>query len=207
MPDPITEPNPPNPPAPVVPEPEPTVDKAAFQRLQNDLFKEREEKRKANEELKKIKDEDLKKNNDYKAFAESKEKEATEYKDKYERLNSSIDDQAKMNAVKTAAIKLGLVDGALDDLDTIDFKDVIVERTSTGKLNVIGANSAADRLKVQKPHWFGNKPPNINPNAPTVINAGGKVTEKELQELEKEAVKTGDYKAYQAKILEFKKQG
>ncbi len=105
-------------------------------------------------------------------------------------------------------MKLGLVETAVDDLELMELKDVIVETTSTGRVNVIGAKSAAERIKSIRPHWFSEgRVPNINGRQPEVRTSGsGATSYEELQKLEKEAVKTGDYTEYKKKVMEFKQK-
>jgi len=183
-------------------------DLATFNRFKNDMNRWKDEARKNADELKKLKDQDLKEKENWKEFAQAKEKEADDWKTKYNTQNNAILERAKVSKVREEALKLGLVETAVDDLETLELKDVIVEFTSTGRTSVIGAKAAAERIKSIRPHWFSeNKVPNVNGSMPQVKPGQvGKVTFEELDRLQKAAKESGDYKEYQKKMMEFKTQ-
>lgn len=178
-----------------------------FKAVKDDMHRFKEESRKNAEALKALQEKDMRDKEQWKEYGQTKEKESAEWKSKYDTLSDSIREQAKIAKVKEAAIKLGLVDSAIEDLEMLDLKDVVVETTSTGRVNVIGAKSAAERIKSIRPHWFDDKRvPNVNGMTPEVRTSGaGSVTYADLQKLEADAKKTGDYKAYHAKLMEYKK--
>lgn len=182
------------------------VSKAEFTSVKDDMHRFKEEARIAKEKLAKLGDDDMKAKEQWKDFAAAKEKEANESKQKYDALVNSIQDRAKISAVKEQAIKLGLVENAYDDLELMELKDVIVETTSTGRVNVMGAKAAAERIKTLKPHWFA-KPggPNLNPNTPnTVTTTPSGSSYDDLLKLEAEAKKTGDYTEYKKALMALK---
>jgi hypothetical protein len=184
-----------------------TVSFSEFKSVKDDMHRFKDEARKNAEELQKLKDKDMRDKDQWKEYASAKEKEANEYKTKYETVTKSITERAKISQVREAALKLGLVDTAIDDLEMMDLKDVVVETTSTGRINVIGAKAAAERIKSIRPHWFSeNRTPNVNGNTPTVMKPGGtgSVSYDELSKLEEAAKKTGDYTEYKKKLMEFK---
>lgn len=178
-----------------------------FKHVKDDLHRYKEEARKNADALKALQEKELRDKEQWKDYAAAKEKEANEYKTKYETVTKSITERAKISAVREAALKLGLVETAIDDLELMDLKDVAVETTSTGRINVMGAKSAAERIKSIRPHWFSeSRTPNVNGNTPTVTKPGGagSVSYEELKKLEEEARKTGDYTEYKRKLMEFK---
>lgn len=179
-----------------------------FKSVKDDMHRFKEEARKAAEELKALREKDMRDKEQWKEYGSTKEKEANEWKTKYDTLSESIRDRAKISAVREAALKLGLVETAVDDLELMELKDVVVETTSTGRVNVIGAKSAAERIKSIRPHWFSEaRVPNINGRQPEVKASGsGSTSYEELTKLEKEAVKTGDYTEYKKKVMEFKQK-
>jgi hypothetical protein len=179
-----------------------------FKSVKNDMHRFKEDARKAAEELKAFRDKEMRDKEQWKEYSANKEKEANEWKTKYDTLSDSIRDRAKISAVREASLKLGLVETAVDDLELMELKDVIVETTSTGRVNVIGAKSAAERIKSLRPHWFSeNRAPNINGRQPEVrTSSGGQTTYEELTKLEKEAVRTGDYTEYKKRMMEFKQR-
>ncbi len=179
-----------------------------FKLVKDDMHRFKEEARKNAELLKSAAEKDMRDKEQWKEYGAAKEKEATEYKTKYETLSKSIQERAKISNVREACLKLGLVDSAIDDLEMMDLKDVVVETTSTGRINVIGAKSAAERIKSIRPHWFSeSRVPNVNGRAPEVqAGGGGSVSYEDLQKLEVEAKKTGDFTMYKKKMMEFKTQ-
>ncbi len=185
-----------------------SVSMDAYTSVKNDMHKYKEAAQKSADALKKLEDEKLQKNEQWKEYAAAKEKEANDYKQKYELVNSSILERSKLSKVKEECAKLGLIDAAYEDLEALDFKDVIVETTSTGRVNVMGAKSAAERLKSLKPHWFSDtRVPNVNGKVPDVRNTPpGSVTAAEIVKLEAEAKKTGDFTEYRKKLVEYKMQ-
>jgi flagellar biosynthesis GTPase FlhF len=179
-----------------------------FKHVKDDLHRWKEEARKAAEKLKEIEEKEMREKQQWKEYAAMKEKEAEEHRSKYEGLQQNLQERAKISKVREEALKLGLRDEAIDDLEMFEFSDVIVETTSTGRVNVIGAKSAAERVKLQKPHWFNSsKVPNVNSSVPTVQQSkGGKVTMEDLTKLEAEARKSGDYTEYKKKLMELKQR-
>lgn len=179
-----------------------------FKSLKDEMHKRKDEARKYADELKALKEKDMRDKEQWKEFGSTKEKEANEWKTKYEVLNSTLLNRAKLTAVQQEALKLGMVETALEDLELMDLKGVIVETTSTGKVNVIGARSEAERIKGIRPHWFSSKnTPNVNTNLPGVKNSpAGLTSYEDLMKLEKEAQKSGDYTEYKKRVMEFKQK-
>lgn len=184
------------------------VDLNAYNAVKADMHKYKEEVRKRDDELKAIKDQELKQKEQWKEYAQTKEKEAKDWETKYSTLSGTVQSRSKINAVRSECVKLGLVDAAVDDIESMEFKDVVVETTSTGRAMIHGAKAAAERLKAQKPHWFSdNRPPNVNPGSPEVKpDLTGKVTYEQIMALEAEGRKSGDMSAYRAALMKYKKQ-
>ncbi len=184
------------------------VSVTAYNAVKGDMHKYKEEARKNAEALKAFQDKEMQQKEQWKEFGKAKEGEAVEYKNKYDTLVSSINDRSKIAAVKSECIKLGLIDAAADDLEILEMKDVVVETTSTGRVNVIGAKSAAERIKSLKPHWFNDqRAPNVNGRPPGVNNGtGNTVTYADLTKLEAEAKKSGDQTEYAKALRLFKTQ-
>ncbi len=177
-----------------------------FKAVKDDMHRFKEDARKNKEELDRLKTKEMSDKEQWKELAATRETEAKDWRTKYEAVTGSIQERAKISAVKESAIKLGLVESAYEDLELIELKDVIVETTSTGRVNVIGAKSAAERIKSLKPHWFANgKGPNLNPNVPSTVNGVHTSTSyDDLVKLEADAKKTGDYTEYKKKLMELK---
>ena len=185
--------------------PEGAVSKAEYEKVMADLHKF---KRKATElegKAKKEEEERLRATGEWQKIAELKAKEAEEKEEKLNQIQKSIVEDKKFTAIREAAIKAGMTEQALKDLELLSFRDVIVETTSTGRVNVLGVDRFIESQKTVRPHWFGKPQLNINGKIPTVT-ADKVATEKELVKMSLEAEKTGDYTAYQNKLKEFQKQ-
>ena len=129
--------------------------------------------------------------------------------EKHEAENKTLKDSMvydkKYSAVREFALKAGLRNEALRDLELIDFDDVEVEYTSTGRVNVLNAERAVERIKSSRPHWFGNRRTNVNSNEPEVVS-GGQVSYNDVYKAEEQARKTGDYAPYKALLNKYKEQ-
>lgn len=207
-------PNPaPNPPAdpPADPPVVDKVDKSVHESVKSDLFKQKEENRKLKEQLENQKISGMKEKEDWKGIAEAKTTEAEEYKTKYSGLAQSLSRNAKMSAINSAALKAGIVDQSLSDLEMLDFDEVRVESTDSGKFIVTGAEQAIENLKKRRPHWFGSKATPINPTSPeTLTPSSGRVTLQDLEKLrvayEKNPQDSVARTAYESGIIAFKTQ-
>jgi len=162
-----------------------------------------------------------------KQINEEKEKKLTEsqnyktlfeqYKQKYEdsegKLSSfwkSYEKNEKHNAVKQIAIRSGMHDQALEDLDMFDLSGVEVERTDQGRFIIHGAENYVDQLKQKKPYLFKSKQtPNFNPGGGTESLSNEKLTPQKVIELEEKWRKTRDPKdrvVYIEAVKRFKAQ-
>ena len=121
-------------------------------------------------------------------------------------MTKAVITDKKMSAIREAAIKAGVLESALEDIDFLDWSGVQVETTSTGRLNVLGVDDAVKRIKTLKPHWFGKPAPKINGKVPEAKGQDGIVTLEKLNKLRKEAMKSGDYSAYEPAFKAFQAQ-
>jgi hypothetical protein len=153
---------------------------------------------------------DLRKNKQFKELAETYENENKDLKKKLVDRDKAVIENKKFEAIKAACDKLGLLPAAVSDLDGYDFTDITVETTSLGRINVLGADKFAERLKTLKPHWFkeaGNGA--INPKTGRVLDSGGKVSVDDVYEAEKKFRKSGseeDKRAYHDLAQKYQKQ-
>ena len=184
------------------------VSLAQFKQVKDDMHRYKDDLRKKDSELQAVREKEMREKEQWKELAQLKEKEANEYKLKLDTRDKATMERAKISSVREAAIKLGLVETAFDDLEYQEFKGVIVETTSTGRVNVIGAKAAAEQLKASKPHWFSeNRVPNVNSNAPGVKPTNpGRISYEEISKLEEQAKKTGDQTEYLKAVKAYKTQ-
>lgn len=175
---------------------EAVVSKEAYEKVVQDMHKFKKLVKDFEQKQKQTELQALKEKQDWQKIAELKEKEAQEALEQKEMLKKAVITDKKMSAIRTAAMKAGVLDSALDDIDLLNWNDVEVETTSTGRINVVGADEAVKRLKTLKPHWFGKTVSKINGKVPEAKGESGLVTLEKLNKLRKEAMKSGDYSAY-----------
>lgn len=150
----------------------------------------------------------MKEQNQWKELAEKREQEAKDALIKSERLEKSYLGEKKYSAVHAKCLALGLRPEAISDLEMLDLEDVNIETTSTGKINVLGADKFAERLKTRKPHWFDKPKPVVNGGGNRVhdSSSGEKVTVQQVIDAEKEGRKSGDLTKYHALHKQFQQQ-
>ena len=187
-----------------------TVSWEDHQRALADLQKHKQKALKLEEERKTSQTQELKAKEQWKLLAEQKEQEANTYKAESENLKKSFVNEKKFSAIKDEAAKLGLRPEAMSDLELLDLEDISVETTSTGRINVLGAKTFAERVKTLKPHWFQNAQVTVNGSAPRVSDTHtGLVSAKDIYDAEKAYRKSGkpeDFQKYQEMHLKFRKQ-
>lgn len=184
-----------------------TVSKADHARALADLKRVKAELKAKQDAEEKAKEAKLRESNQWKELYEEKERKAKEAEERAERIQKSYLNERRFSAVKEAAIKAGLRDEAYSDLDLLDLEsEVEIESTSTGRINVLGADKFIERLKAKKPHWFGSKnPPAVDGTNPRVTTPK-QVTVKQLLDAEKAAKKSGDSTEYHALLQQYRKQ-
>lgn len=182
-----------------------TVSKEDLDRALKDLHKYKAQAKEFEAKVKTIETDQMKKNQQWQELAELREKEAKEAREEKERLKESLVFDKKYSAVKEAAMAAGIRKEAVNDLELLDFSDVQIETTSTGRINILGADKAVDRLKTLKPHWFGGKGNKVNSDVPDV-QTGGQITMKQINEAEEKAKKSGDYAPYKQVLAKFRQQ-
>lgn len=172
------------------------VPKAELERVLQDMHKYKQQVKAYSEQLENAKMEKLKETNNWQEIAKVKEEEAVKAKEEADRLKSSFISEKKFSHIKEAALKQGLRTDAIQDLELLSFDDVLVETTSTGKINILGIDRYIQNLKMSRPHWFGSTKTVVNGSIPSTTTHGT-VTKQDLLKLSMEAQKSGDYTAYQ----------
>lgn len=188
--------------------PEETVSKAELQKVLDEMHKFKKEAKEAKTELEKQKIEKLKDQQNWQAIAELKEKEAVEYQEKFSALSENLIFDKKIAAVKEAALKQGILSTAMDDLEMYDMSSVVIEKTSTGRINVLGADQWVQALKMRKPYMFETKGSKVNPETPGVTgskNVGWDEVKVAQAAWKKNPSKENEAK-YKAMLIEFQRQ-
>jgi hypothetical protein len=178
-----TNPNP-APPADPIDPPIDTVDRKAFDSVKNDMHRYKDETARLKKELDDAKLAKLKDAQNWEEIAKLKEKEANENKAAFEGLKSSLVDSHRFAALEKEALKAGIHPQSLGDLQMLDFNELTIETTSTGKIIVNGADKAISALKLKRPHWFGANPVTINSSSPEVLSPTGAVSIADLEKAE-----------------------
>lgn len=110
-----------------------------------------------------VESEKLKAANNYQALYEQEKQKREQAEKKASDTLSWAANTQRFNEVKAVAQSKGLKKEALSDLEILDLDGIKVETTSTGRFIVEGAPEWVDKLKNDRPHWFGDlKPPGIN---------------------------------------------
>ena len=183
------------------------VSKSELEKVLSQLHKFKNEANKYKQTLEEQKIATMKEQNQWKELAEAKEREALESKQVAERVQQSYLNEKKYGAVLSKAQSLGLLPTAVADLELLDLEGIQVETTSTGKINPLGADKFVERLKAQRPHWFGSPAaPTVNSSHQRIQDSPSVVTPAMILAAEKEGKKSGDLSKYQALFAQYQKQ-
>ena len=185
--------------------PEGYVSKSELENVLADLHKYKAKAKEYEEKSRKTEEERLRETQQWQKLAELKAREAQERDEELSKIKTSLTEEKKYSAVKEAALKAGIRPEAIEDLGMLSMKDVVIETTSTGRVNVLGADRFVDNLKQLRPHWFGKSSLNVNGVVPK-ITTGTVATEQDLLKMSLEASKSGDYTAYKKAFDEFNKR-
>lgn len=116
-----------------------------------------------------IQSKNLQEKENFKELWELEKNKRIEAEENRSKLAMTVSTNFKNSAIKQEAIKAGILDTAIEDLDIIDNSLVEIETTDRGSINVLGAKEFVDQLKDKKPHWFSKSGiPNINNSNPEV---------------------------------------
>jgi hypothetical protein len=191
------------------PTPEPKIEvisKQEFDHVMSDLHKQKAKARELEEKVRTIETQKLKEKEEWKTLADQYEGEAKQAKDEVAKIKEGLVVRTKFDAIKAEAIKLGIHESAIDDLRMLGWDDVRIETTSEGRVNVLGAEKAMQRVKTQKPYLFkAPGAPNVNVNTPGVVD-GADISFSTIYEAEKEAKKSGNYGKYRELLTKFQAQ-
>lgn len=186
------------------------VSKEAYDRVKADMHKFKTEKADLERRLADMKVQGHKEKEDWKSVAEHHENDAKSLRQQYEGLKESLVNERKVSALTAEATKQGINPASIPDLELLDFEEITVETTSTGKILVSGADRAIAKLKTLRPHWFNKSVPSVNPATPNLGTPhNGQVTIADLNAAETQWKKTksdADKKAYYDLIQKYKTQ-
>lgn len=187
-------------------EPKQEMSLAKLKQLERELNSEKAARKKAEQEVEIRKRQELKTKEDYKTLADQLEKELLEEKRKNDVTWSWFENNKKMDTIKAIAASQGLRKDALSILENMELDGVEVEKTSTGRINVLGADAFVSGLKTKMPFLFESKTAKINAENPQVNSGNGPITYERLMQLKEEWRKSGDSAAYSDALRKYKQQ-
>jgi hypothetical protein len=186
-------------------EPKKTVSLEDHERALADLHKYKSQLRDIETKSEAQREQLLKDNKEFEKLAMVYKQKLEETDSKFKKAQEAIVLDKKFGALKEAAMKAGIRQEAIQDLESLNMDRVEVETTSTGRVNVLGVEGLIENLKMSRPHWFGATKTTVAGGVPN-ITQGGLVSKEELIKLSLEAQKTGDSSAYLAKFKQYKQQ-
>jgi len=157
------------------------------------------EKQRLAQELEQERTQKLQEKENFKELWELEKQKRAEAEEKSKTIATNYFNGLKNSAIKQEALKAGILDTAIEDLDIIDNSMVEIETTDRGNASVLGAKEFVEALKEKKPHWFKKVgAPNIN-NANPMEAKHKELTPADLIRLQKED--PAKYKAEMRKRL------
>lgn len=173
----------------------------------------KQEKKKAREWEKQLEAERIQKltnEKNWEEIAKLQQTRADEAEGKLSTFSHALVQEKKLSAIRDAAVKAKIKPSMLDLLERLDFDDVIVEHTSTGRIQILNADKAVERVKLKHPDMFGGSQVSVNANSPETHPPTGQVTYQQVkaaQELWAKTRSKEDQAKYQDVLLKFKAQG
>lgn len=140
----------------------------SFYKEQADKYKQeiaqmREQMGKLQQSIGEKEEQTLREQHKWQELAEKYKSDLEQTKNQFTDFKGQMVNYEKSNAVKQAALKAGIMQESLEDLELLDLEGVEIETTSTGRLLVNGAEDFVESLKERRPHWFRNtNKPNLN---------------------------------------------
>ena len=170
-----------------------TFDPEQYKRVTNDMHKFKREAKeyraKMQEFQSKLEQVDIQKmeeSSEHQKLAEHWKNQATQYKSELDNTTQAIVNEKKFSAIEREARKQGIRgDRYLNILTSFDTNDIIVETTSTGRHNVLGADVFVEQVKQEYPDLFTDQAaPSIN-NSTGEYRVSKTLSGKDLLELKK----------------------
>jgi len=183
------------------------VEKDRLDHAIGDLHKYKSQVKYLQDKLAAAQENELKEKENWKTLYEREKEARTLAEGVSIKTQESYLSEKKFSAMKESALKLGLRPEALDDLSLLSLNELQIETTSTGRINVLGADTAVQELKRTRPYWFSDqRSPNVNTTTVGVGAQEGPVTWQTLQKLEREGKKSGDMLKYREAFSIYNKQ-
>lgn len=149
----------------------------------------------------------LQEKNEFKTLYERTKAEKERLEEREKQIMGSLMMTRKMDAVKAAARKAGIMDTAEADLELLDLDGIETESTSRGNVNVLGAEEFVADLKSKRPHWFGGKvAPRINSGGAGAFDPTQTITPEQVVKAEQEGKRKGDMSEYHKVVQLYRSQ-
>jgi len=139
-------------------------------RQERDFFKWKKESRELKEqnekllnEINTLKEKSLVEKQNYKELYEHEKQKTERLVSENEDVKKTFFGSLKQQEIQKEAIKQGIRDEAIQDLNLLDSSLVETETTSQGVVNILGATEFIEKIKESRPYWFKQSgPPTIN---------------------------------------------
>jgi hypothetical protein len=130
--------------------------------------------------LSELEEQELLKNKQFEQLADTRKKEAEEWRNKYTESQNLIKDSVKKASIKSELNKLGIEEKYISDtMKLIDLNEVVYDEETRV---VSGAEQVALRIKDKFPPLFGQKNVGVSHDAPSNGNLG-RITLEEWKKL------------------------
>jgi hypothetical protein len=159
-------------------------------RALDDMHKFKREATEAKSRLEELEAQKLREQGEWKTLAEREKELRLQAEQKAGKLNEALYQSRKFDEVYKEALKAGLRQEAISDLELIGLDGIEVELTSTGRMLVHGADSFVQELKRKRAHWFSSdRPPTVNSGGSAIAPMPEEVTPQMIIEAEKKGDK------------------
>jgi len=138
-----------------------------FLRFKHEARELREQNEKLMKQLEETKSSHLEQNQQFKELWEREKTKRLEVEEQNNQSKKAFFNTLKSKEIEKEAMRLGIRQEALEDLSLLSSDEVIVEATSQGNLNIVGAQEFAEKIKQTRPYWFQQKAAaNVNSGQP-----------------------------------------
>jgi hypothetical protein len=170
-----------------------------IRKLSEQLRQVQEERENIAAQLETERTEKLKEQQQYKQLWEQEKKRKEEAEQNVQKLKTTFSNTLKRSAVHKEAMSQGIRPEALKHLDMLDYESIVLETTSNGAINILGAKEYVEGLKNgEESYWFkSNAGPNVNTKSPSDEVKAKNMSIDEVLKLEK-----SDPQAYQKWIMD-----
>ena len=125
-------------------------------------------------QLESLKEQSLVEKQNYKQLYENEKTKTEQLAEENRKVQSTFFGSLKNQELQKEAMRLGIREEALADLNLLDTSAVITETTSSGSVNILGATEFMEQIKQTRPYWFKQQ------GAPVINNGNPEFVKKEF---------------------------